>query len=438
MAVGMSPAIIGLLGVVALLALLLLRLPVWAALSLVGFAGNAALSGWGSAFATLGQAPFDTASLYTLSVVPLFILTGGVAAGTGLSGDLFKAAQVMLSGVQGGLAVATIGASACFGAVCGSSIATAATMTPISLREMRRAGYSDGLATGSIAAGGTLGILFPPSIILVIYGAVAQQSVPKLFAAGLLPGVTLTLLYVGVALAVAARCPDQGPAAPSAPLRQRLAALRGPWQFLTLFVVTIGGIYAGVFSPTEAASVGALGAILLGVLGRRLGLRQLVATVETAVVTSCMLYVIIIGANLFAYFIVQTQLPALLADGARAWALPGGAVMALVILAYIVLGCFLEAIGMILITVPVFLPLVVAYGYDPVWFAIVVVIVVEVGLIHPPVGMNLFVVQAQAPDISTLAIYRGILPFLVAPLVLILLLFLVPGLALWLPRLLYG
>ena len=434
----MSPALAGAAGIAALILLLLLRVPVWAALSLVGLLGNIALSGWSSAFSTLGQAPFDTASLYTLSVVPLFILTGGVAAGTGLSADLFKAARVMLSGVRGGLAVATIGASACFGAVCGSSIATAATMTPISLREMRNAGYADTLATGSIAAGGTLGILFPPSVILVIYGAIAQQSVPKLFAAGLIPGLLLTALYIVTALIVAARRPEDAPAAPPAPLRDRLAALRGPWQFLTLFVVTIGGIYAGVFSPTEAASIGALGAILLGLVGRRLRLGSLIGTIETAVVTSCMLYVIIIGANLFAYFIVQTQLPVLLADGAKAAALPAVIVMLLVILAYIVMGCFLEAIGMILITVPVFLPLIVAYGYDPTWFAVVVVIVVEVGLIHPPVGMNLFVVQAQAPGLRTAVIYRGILPFLVAPFVLIALLMLFPGLALWLPTLLYG
>ena len=434
----MAPPFVGLLGILALFAMLLLRVPVWAALSVVGFVGNIALSGWSSAFATLGQTPFDTASLYTLSVIPLFILTGGVASNTGLSADLFKAASIMLSGLRGGLAVATIGASACFGAVCGSSIATAATMTPISLREMRGAGYSDTLATGAIAAGGSLGILFPPSIILVIYGAIAQQSVPKLFAAGLIPGLLLTALYMIVALVVARGRNVNAPAAHSASFRQRANALRGPWQFLTLFIVTIGGIYAGVFSPTEAASIGALGAILLGLIGRRLPLRALVKTVEGAVVTSCMLYVIIIGANLFAYFVVQTQLPAVLADSAKTLALPGLLVMILVIVAYVLMGCFLEAIGMILITVPVFLPLVAAYGYDPAWFAIIVVIVVEVGLIHPPIGMNLFVIQAQAPDIRTTSIYRGILPFLIAPFVLIVALFLFPKLALWLPEVLYG
>jgi C4-dicarboxylate transporter DctM subunit len=434
----MSSPLVGLIGILALFTLLLLRLPVWAALALIGFLGNVALAGWPSAFATLGQAPFDIASLYTLSVVPLFILTGGVASGSGLSADLFKAARVMMSGLRGGLAVATIGASACFGAVCGSSIATAATMTPISLREMRKAGYSDAFATGAIAAGGTLGILFPPSIILVIYGAIAQQSVPKLFAAGLIPGLLLTGLYIIVALIVAYRKPSEAPTGHHATIRVRVAALRGPWQFLTLFIVTIGGIYAGIFSPTEAASVGALGAILLGVVGRQIQLSQLIKSVEAAVVTSCMLFMIIIGANIFAYFIVQTQLPALLVEYARTLALPGPLVMLFVIVAYIVMGCFLEAIGMILITVPVFLPLITSYGYDAAWFAIIVVIVVEVGLIHPPVGMNLFVVQAQAPEIKTTTIYRGILPFLAAPFVLIVLLFLFPDLALWLPRLFYG
>ncbi|WP_188515847.1 TRAP transporter large permease [Alsobacter metallidurans] len=434
----MSPPVIGAFGVLALFVLLFGRVPVWASLIVVGFLGNLALSGWDSAFALLGTTPFDTASLYTLSVIPLFIITGGVASTTGLSADLFKAARVLLSGVKGGLSIATICASACFGAVCGSSIATAATMTRISLAEMRKAGYADSVATGSIAAGGSLGILFPPSIILVIYAAIAEQSVPKLFAAGLLPGLILTLLYIVVAMVGAHRRPEDSPMAPPATARDRVRALAGPWQFLSLFGVTIGGIYAGIFSPTEAAAIGVMGAILLGVVGGRLGLGGLLKTVSGAVKTSCSLFAIIIGANLFSYFIVQTQVPTLLADAARALSLPGLVVMALVIVAYIIMGCFLEGIGMILITVPVFLPLVKSFGYDPVWFAIIVVIVVEVGLIHPPVGMNLFVIQAQAPDVKIGSIYRGILPYLVAPLILILLLLAFPGIALWLPKALYG
>jgi C4-dicarboxylate transporter DctM subunit len=434
----MSAPVIGAIGVLSLFVLLLARIPVWAALMLVGFAGNIALAGWDSAFALLGTTPFDTASIYTLSVIPLFILTGGIASTTGLSADLFKAARVMFSGVRGGLSIATICASACFGAVCGSSIATAATMTRIALAEMRRADYSDSVATGAIAAGGSLGILFPPSIILVIYAAIAEQSVPKQFAAGLVPGILLTVLYMIVAVAVAHWRPQESPVAPSVSARVRLGSLSGPWQFLTLFGVTIGGIYAGIFSPTEAAAIGSVGAIALGAIGRRLTLVGLMANVESSVKTSASLFVIIIGANVFSYFIVQTQLPTLLADAARILSLPGLLVMILVIVAYIIMGCFLEGIGMILITVPVFLPLVKSFGYDPVWFAIIVVIVVEVGLIHPPVGMNLFVIQAQAPDVKIGSIYRGILPFLIAPMLLIILLLLFPQIALWLPYVLYG
>jgi tripartite ATP-independent transporter DctM subunit len=303
---------------------------------------------------------------------------------------------------------------------------------------MRKAGYDDGLSTGSLAAGGSLGILIPPSIILVIYAAIAEQSVPRLFAAALVPGLVLTALYVIAAVVVVRARPDYAPLAVRVPWRDKLRALYEPWQFIALFVASIGGIYAGVFSPTEAAAVGAFGAILLGILGRRVTLAQLATSLETTVLTSGLLFVIIIGANLFSSFMVQTRLPELMIGYAQAWALPSGLVMLLIIVAYVVMGCFLEGIGMVLITVPVFLPLVVKFGYDPVWFSIIVVIVVELGLIHPPVGMNLFVIQAQAPDIKLTSIYRGILPFLLAPMMLIALLFMFPQLALWLPKLFYG
>ncbi len=434
----MSTSTIGVIGVAALFAMLLLRVPVWIALTVVGFLGNAAMSGYAGALAVAGTVPFDVGSSYTLSVVPLFILMGEVASVTALSTALFRAAQKMMAGIRGGLAVATLLASACFGAVCGSSLATAATMTRIALPEMRKAGFDPGLATASLAAGGSLGILIPPSIILVIYAAISEQSVPRLFAAGLLPGLALTALYIAVALAVVRVRSDYAPAGSRLPWRERLAAMRQPWQFLALFIITIGGIYAGVFSPTEAASIGAFGAILLGALGRQLSFASLMSAIENTVNVCGVLFVIIFGANLFSSFMVQTQLPQLLADGALAMNLSGPAVMVLIVTAYIVLGCFLEAIGMVLITVPVFLPLVQRFGYDPVWFGIIIVIVVEVGLIHPPVGMNLFVIQAHAPDIKITSIYRGIVPFLLAPLILIFLMFWFPQIALWLPKLLYG
>ncbi|MDB5545339.1 MAG: dicarboxylate transporter subunit DctM [Hyphomicrobiales bacterium] len=434
----MSNQWVGACGVIALFALLFLRVPVWASLMLVGIVGNTIVGGWQSSFAILGTNAFDTSSAYTLSVIPLFILMGDVASSTRLSADLFNAARVLLSGIRGGLSVATILASACFGAVCGSSVATAATMTRIALPEMRKAGYDDGLATGSVAAGGSLGILIPPSIILVIYAAIAEQSVPKLFAAALIPGLVLTAIYIAVALAVAHMRPDYAPTVSNVTWRERFDAMRQPWQFLLLFIATIGGIYAGVFSPTEAAAIGAFGAIMLGLLGRRLTWKQLTKAVEGTVITSALLFVIIIGATLFAYFIVQTQLPLLLASFAESMHLNGLAVMLIIIVAYVIIGCFLEGIGMVLITVPVFLPLVMKFGYDPIWFSIIVVIVVELGLIHPPVGMNLFVIQAQVPDVKLTAIYRGIMPFLIAPFLLIALLLAFPEIALWLPKKLYG
>jgi C4-dicarboxylate transporter, DctM subunit len=433
-----SPGIVGAFGIASLLLLLFVRVPVWAALALVGFAGNYTLSGLPSALTLTGTSAFDVSSAYTLSVIPLFVLLGEVASNTRLSADLFNAARLLLSGVRGGLAIATIAASACFGAVCGSSIVTAATMTRIALPEMRKAGYDDRLATGSLAAGGSIGILIPPSIILVIYASIAEQSVPKLFAAALLPGLLLTALYMIVAVGIAFANPHYAPRVERASTHERLRALAGPWQFILLFIITIGGIYAGIFSPTEAAAVGAFGSIVLGAIGRRLTWATLWQSIETSIRTSCMLFVIIIGANLFSSFMVQTQFPTMLADGASAMNLSAPVVMIMIVLAYIVMGCFLEGIGMVLITVPVFLPLVVKFGYDPIWFSILVVIVVEVGLIHPPVGMNLFVIQAQAPDVRITSIYRGIVPFLIAPLVLIVILFLFPSLALWLPKLLYG
>ncbi len=434
----MSAAAIGGIGVLALFAMLLLRVPVWIALTLVGLVGNSVMLGVAPTFALAGTVPFDVGSGYTLSVVPLFILMGEVASVTGLSSDLFRAARVILAGMRGGLAVGALAASACFGAVCGSSLATAATMTRIALPEMRKAGYDPGLASGALAAGGSLGILIPPSIILVIYAAIAEQSVPRLFAAGLVPGLLLTGLYMIVVMIVGQWRKDYAPVGVSVSCRERVAAMRDPWQFLALFIVTIGGIYAGVFSPTEAASIGAAGAMLLGVIGRRLTIAALLRAIENTVITSGVLFVIIFGANLFSFFMVQSRLPHILADGAHALNLSGPMVMTLIIIAYIIFGCFLEAIGMLLITVPVFLPLVQQFGYDPVWFGIIVVIVIEVGLIHPPVGLNLFVIQAHAPDIRITKLYTGIVPFLFAPLVLIALMFWFPQIALWLPKLFYG
>ncbi|MEM5585552.1 TRAP transporter large permease [Roseibium sp. AS2] len=432
----MSTFVLGLGGIAVMLILLFLRQPVWLALGVIGLVGNWALNSLMSAKFIAGTTMFDVASNYNLSVVPLFILMGEIATGSRMSAELFNAARVILSGVRGGLGLATLAASGAFGAICGSSVATAASMTRIAMPEMKRAGYKEGYAAASVAAGGSLGILIPPSIILVIYGSITETSVARLFAASMLPGLVLLLLYVAVALIVAHRG-SSVPNEAAAPFRDRVRALRGPWQFMVLFILTIGGIYAGIFSPTEAASVGAFGAALLGFLRGSLSMTGLFDAIRASVLVSCALFMIIIGATLFANFVVQTRLPDTLLMLAQSADLAAWQVMAIIVVIYIVLGCFLEGIGMVLITVPVFLPIVTGFGFDPVWFGVLVALLVELGLITPPVGMNLFIIRAQMPEVRMQELYRSILPFLIAPVILIAILFLVPSLALWLPSILY-
>ncbi len=434
----MSVQIVGAIGMVSLLLLIFLRIPVAICMGLVGFFGYAALEGWGKAATVLGSAPFDIASGYALSVVPLFVLMGELSSASGMSSRLFRGTSSMFGTLRGSLAYASIGANAAFGAVCGSSVASAATMTRICVPEMRRHGYDDRLSTGSVAAGGTLGILIPPSLIFVIYAMIAQQSVPKLFAAGMIPGLVLTALYIIVAAVILMVKPNWAPRGEARPLGQRILDVLGMWEFVILFGVSVGGIYAGIFSPTEAAAIGAFMALVIGVAQKNLGWSTLWECFETTLKTTSMLFMIIVCAIIFSYFVVQAQLPTALIAWTKEMALSPMALMLTLIVCYIVLGCFLEGIGLVLITVPVFLPVVVASGFDPIWFGVIVVIVVELGLIHPPVGMNLFVIQAQVPDIPTMSVYKGTVPFLVAPIALIAMLLLFPEIALYLPNALYG
>lgn len=427
---------LGLTGIGILFILLFLRQPVWLAMAGVGIVGNIALNNLTVAKLVSGTALFDVASGYNLSVIPLFVLMGEVATGSRMSAELFNASRRVLSGLRGGLSVASIAASGAFGAICGSSVATAASMTRIAMPEMTKSGYDRGYSAASIAAGGSLGILIPPSIILVIYGAVSETSVARLFAASMVPGIVLLLLYVFVALWIASRG-DAVPRDVGLGFRDRLLALLEPWQFMLLFTLTIGGIYIGFFSPNEAASVGAFGAIVLGFLKRTLTVKGLVQAIESSVLVSCALFMIVVAATIFANFIVQTRLPDTLLGLAQAADLSAFAVMALIVVIYIIMGCFLEGIGMVLITVPVFLPVVQGYGFDPIWFGVLVAVLVELGLITPPVGMNLFIIKAQVPDMPMTGLYRAILPFLLAPVILVCLLFAVPELALMLPGLLY-
>ena len=430
----MSPQLVGVLSVLALLVLIILRVPVAVSLGLVGFVGYAVLEGWTRAGLALGGVPVELASAYGLSVVPLFALMGALATSAGLSRDLFQGANVVFGRTRGALAMAAIAASAVFGAVCGSSVATAATMGRVSIPEMLHFRYAPKLAAGAVAAGGTLGILIPPSLILMIYAIIARQSVAELFAAALIPGVILTVLYVIVVAVIVRTRPDSVPPPERVERRDSARALLKIWHVVLLFTVTLGGIYAGLFTPTEAAAIGAFGAMALALGLRRIRWKAVPnCFVETVRIVSS-LTLIVMASTVFSYFVVQTGISKSIVDAILGLGLPPIAVMALICVFYIVLGSFLEGIGMVLVTVPIILPIVLAIGYDPVWFGVLLVIVIEIGLVTPPVGMNLFVIRAVTPQVSIADLYRGVLPFLAAPIILIVLMLLFPELALWLPK----
>jgi C4-dicarboxylate transporter DctM subunit len=429
---------IGLLGMVILVVLVFLRVPVAMAMGLVGFFGYASINGWANAMTVLGQVPFDMASNYTLAQIPLFIIMGDLAMHSGMSARLYDASRAIFLGVRGAQAFATIGACAAFGSVSGSSVATAATMTRIAMPEMRRAGYDDRLSTGSIASGGSLGILIPPSIPLVIYAIIAEQSVPKLYAAAMIPGLLLTVMYMIAVIPVMLLRPSWVPIENMRmPWGTRLRTIAAAWQVTALFVVVLGGMYIGWFTATEAAAIGAFGAWLMGVLSGGLGWKGTWESISDTIQTTCMLFTIVFSAVVLTYFVVLTQIPTAVIAWVNAWHVGPVTLMILMMAFYIVLGCFLEAFGMLLITVPVFLPVVIQSGFDPIWFGVMLVIVIELGLIHPPVGMNIFVMQAQLPDVPITKLYWGILPFLPAPILLLLLMIFFPGLAMWLVNVLF-
>jgi tripartite ATP-independent transporter DctM subunit len=431
-----TPQIIGLVGLLGLIVLTLARVPLGAAMGLVGFLGYFAIDGWQRAFIVLGTTPYDVAS-YSFSVLPLFILMGVVATASGMSRELFGAANAMFSGRRGALPMATIGACAGFAAICGSSLATAGTFTKICVPEMQKYGYDDRIATGAVAAGGTLGILIPPSVIMVVYALAAQESVPALFAAGMIPGVILTLLFMVAIWVVGRLYPEWMPVGAPLPLTERLRSIAMMWKLIVLFGLAVGGIYSGWFSPTEAAGVAAFAAFVIAFASRQLTFDKFVETLVQSLQTTAILMFIITGAWIFAFFVVQTELPTAIVDFIKWLDVPPWGVIFVIIIFYLILGCFLDSVAIILVTTPVFLPAVTAVGYDPVWYGVLMVVLVEIGLITPPVGLNVFVIRAQLPEISLDTVFVGIVPFLIAALVLVALLVLIPDLALWLPRQLF-
>ena len=422
-------------GFAILFVLLFLGLPIGFGMMLVGLGGFAYLVAWGPALALLGQTAFDTVLTYSLSVVPLFILMGKLITEARLSDELYRACYAFLGRWRGGLAMATVAACGGFSAVCGSSLATAATMAKVAVPSMRQYGYADSLAAGSIAAGGTLGILIPPSVILVLYGIMTENDIGALFVGGILPGLLGVGLYILAVATTTAVNPEAGPPGEDVAWPERLAALSRIWAIMLLFLVVIGGIYLGVFTPTEAAGVGAGGAFLFALARRALTWRILIDVLVDTARTTSMLFIVLIGALMFSNFINVAGFPAALSGWLDAAAWSPFAVLFAIMAIYVVLGCVLESLSMMLLTVPIFYPIVVGLGFDPIWFGILVVVVIEISLITPPIGLNVFVIKAVLPDVPTGQIFRGVIPFILADLVRLAIIIFVPGLVLFLPSL---
>lgn len=424
-----------LVGFVITFLLLFLGAPIAFGMAIVGFVGFAYVMGWMPALAMVGQITYETTISDDLSVLPLFILMGGLINRAGLGQELYDCAYSFLGHRRGGLAMATVAACGGFGAVCGSSMATAATMAKVAMPAMRRYGYADSLAAGSIASGGTLGILIPPSIIMVVYGIMTSTDIGKLFIAGIIPGIIGILFYCLAVAVVTAINPTLGPRGERSMWTYRLQTLGKIWGVLLLFFVVMGGLYVGAFTPTEAAGIGSGGAFLFALFRGRLTLLNLYATLVETARTSAMMFVLLIGALIFSNFINVAGLPTQLAAWVMALGTTPITVLLCIIAVYLVLGCLLESMSMVLLTIPVFFPIIMSLGYDPVWFGIIVVVVVEISLITPPIGLNVFVLKATLPDVPMATIFRGVGMFILADILRLALFILVPSIILILPSL---
>jgi len=426
-----------LIGFAILLGLVLLRMPIAFAMGLAGVVGFALMLNWPAAMAMVANVTYSTGLAYTLSVAPLFILMGNFVTKAGLSEELYTASYAFLGGRRGGLAMATIVACGGFGAICGSSLATAATMAKVAMPPMRKFGYADSLAAGSIAAGGTLGILIPPSVLMVIYGIMTEQNIGALFAAGILPGILTIILYIFAISIIVRRNPKVGPRGERTTWQQRLIALRDVWGVLLLFTVVMGGIYGGIFTPTEAAGIGATGGFAFAIYRRGLSWPVLWEILSESARTTAMIFMVLIGAFIFSNFINMTSMPDDVTNMAETFKDNPMIVIIIILAIYLVLGCVLESMSMILLTIPVFHPLVVHLGFDMIWFGIVVVVVTEISLITPPIGLNVLVLRGVLTDVPTATVFKGIFPFWVADIIRMIILVSVPGISLFLPRLLF-
>lgn len=433
----MNPTLLGILGIVFLVVLIFTRMPVAYVMTLVGFVGFAIKVSPDAALKLLARDFFGVYSSYGLTIIPLFIFMGQIAFNAGISRKLYDTAYKMVGSFSGGLATATVCACTAFGAVCGSSPATAATIATVGLPEMKRYGYADELATGSVAAGGSLGMLMPPSVVLIVYGILTEQSIGALFVAAIVPAVFMTILFVAAVWLYCRANPEQGPACESHPWGERLRSLLQTGDTLAVFAIVMLGLFMGWFTPTEAGGVGAAAVLLISVLRRQITWAGFVKSAYETLRTSCMVLLLVAGAVVFGHFLAVTRIPFEVAQWVAALNMPGWAVIAMIVLVYLLGGCFIDALALIMLTIPIFFPIIVDLGYDPVWFGIIIVLVTQMGVITPPVGINVYVVNGIAVDVPLEKIFRGVLPFLAALVVGTAILVALPQLVLWLPQLMY-
>ena len=434
----LSTDAVAILGFVVLFALMLLRVPVGMAMGLVGVSGFAWIVGGGPALKNVGHTTMRTVTDYNFAVVPLFLLMGAFVSVSGISRELFRAANTFVGHWKGGLGIATIAACGAFAAISGSSVATAATFSAVAYPEMRRYDYPQSFATGVIAAGGTLGAMFPPSTVLAVYGIITEQDIGKLFMAGIVPGLLAMTMYMITIALIGYLRPGFLPTGPQTTWRERFAGLKDIWAPVLLFVFVIGGLYGlpflPRFTPTEAGGVGATGAFLIGVFTKRLDKDKILASLLQATRTAAAVFTVLIGALIFGYFLTVTQTPQKVTEFLTGLGLGSYGVLAVIMVMYLVLGCLMDAMAMIILTVPIIFPVISHLGFDPIWFGVIIVMTVELGLIHPPVGMNVFVIKSVVKDVSFTTIFKGVLPFVATDIVRLVILIAFPLLATWLPQ----
>jgi len=431
----MSPTITGIIGIIALFLFIFSRMPVGFVMAIIGFIGFGTLVSFDASMNLIAKDVYSVFGSYNLTVIPLFVLMGQLAYHSGISKRLFDAAYKFIGHWPGGLAIATIGACAGFAAICGSTNATAATMAAVTLPEMKRYDYKPELATGVVAAGGSLGILIPPSIIFIVYGILTEQSVGKLFVAGVLPGLLLTALFVLTIVIWTSLRPELGPRGPKVSFSEKMASLSGLVETLILFIIIMGGLFVGFFTPTEAGAVGAFGTLIVAVARRNLSWKGFVTSLFETTRLSCMILVIAAGATIFGHFLAVSRIPFDIANWISTFDLPNFAIMLFIIFIYLIGGCFIDSLALIMLTVPIFYPVITFLGYDPIWFGVVIVLITQIGVITPPMGINVYVVSGVARDVPLETIFKGVLPLLLALVIGTLLLIPFPQIALYLPSL---